>query len=126
MSIASCNIAAISSDSNPALEMYEAHLVDCKPFVHIRVITRDHKLSVVEEMVHDTAICPATVFRKKSKRGVPMEERHCGTYPSGDEFGNNVVVVLHRSFVYGAVAKWEESWPRKAWTECCETVSWEI
>lgn len=69
------------------------------------------KSSIVEEIVHDLAIAPSSIFVKQSQRGVPMEQHRGDLKLLPSELGHHIVIVLDSLFVDQAFAEREDARP---------------
>lgn len=85
--------------------------VTYKPLFHQMIVALYDKSSIVEEIVHDLAIAPSSIFVKQSQRGVPMEQHRGDLKLLPSELGHHIVIVLDSLFVDQAFAEREDARP---------------
>jgi hypothetical protein len=103
--------------------------VEGVPDWNVLVVTSDHERCVVEEVVHDSGICPGAVRVEESEWGIwvcsasgplrrrgieivtPVEQGHCWLDSECNHASNHIVVMGYSFLINWAVSKREESGP---------------
>jgi len=99
------------------LEITILRLVDREPVLHMTIIPLNDESCVIEVVVNNLSVSPATVLVEQRQGSVPMKQSDNRLNTVLHQFGNNIVVVCDACFIDRASSKGEDTGPADARTE---------